>query len=298
MLLPRCVRQPWVCLAACAALLALPAGGVHGQARTLTLRAPVAVVHDGDTFDADLDGDGRVEPPRERVRLLYVDTPELHESWKGQDLAHGLPAKAFLERLLARAPVVLTVLPGNAEDRYGRTLARVWAGGADVSLELVRAGHSYFDTRFALPPDYEDFAQAEGRAFSARLGIWGDAASRGRYLERLRREHKTPRAADNALFLPGVWPAQGLDARGALGRYVIVTGTLAARWPLRNGHWALRLEGGGSQPPLAVFVLGQRAGLLGVERWPLRGALRAEGFVREYRGAPELLLHYGRPGER
>ena len=34
-------------------------------------------VIDGDTFDADFNRNGRFSNPQERVRLLYVDTPEL-----------------------------------------------------------------------------------------------------------------------------------------------------------------------------------------------------------------------------
>jgi endonuclease YncB( thermonuclease family) len=32
---------------------------------------------DGDTFDADFNRNGRFSNPQERVRLLYVNTPEL-----------------------------------------------------------------------------------------------------------------------------------------------------------------------------------------------------------------------------
>ena len=42
-------------------------------------------VIDGDTFDADFNRNGRFSNPQERVRLLYVDTPELKKSHKGKD---------------------------------------------------------------------------------------------------------------------------------------------------------------------------------------------------------------------
>ena len=47
---------------------------------------------DGDTFDADFNRNGRFSNPQERVRLLYVDTPELKKSHKGKDPKLGLPA--------------------------------------------------------------------------------------------------------------------------------------------------------------------------------------------------------------
>ena len=53
---------------------------------------------DGDTFEADLNRNGRIAGKQERVRLLYVDTPELNESHKGKDLQYGIPAKDFLKQ--------------------------------------------------------------------------------------------------------------------------------------------------------------------------------------------------------
>ena len=52
---------------------------------------------DGDTFDVDVNRNGRFTNPQERVRLLYVDTLELKKSHKGKDPKLGLPAKGFLK---------------------------------------------------------------------------------------------------------------------------------------------------------------------------------------------------------
>ena len=37
-------------------------------------------VIDADAFDVDIDRNGLFSNPEERIRLLYVDTPELSES--------------------------------------------------------------------------------------------------------------------------------------------------------------------------------------------------------------------------
>ena len=58
---------------------------------------------DGDTFEAELNRNGRIAGKQERVRLLYVDTPELNESHKGKDLQYGIPAKDFLKQKLNTA---------------------------------------------------------------------------------------------------------------------------------------------------------------------------------------------------
>ena len=52
-------------------------------------------VIDGDTFDADFNRNGRFSNSQERVRLLYVDTPELKKSHKGKDPKLGLTAIGF-----------------------------------------------------------------------------------------------------------------------------------------------------------------------------------------------------------
>ena len=54
-------------------------------------------VIDGDTIDADFNRKGRFSNPEERVRLLYVDTPELKKTHKGKDSKLGLPAKGFFK---------------------------------------------------------------------------------------------------------------------------------------------------------------------------------------------------------
>jgi len=63
-------------------------------------------VIDGDTFDADFNRNGRFTNPQERVRLLYVDTPELKKSHKGKDPKLGLPAKGFLSTVLSKTNAV------------------------------------------------------------------------------------------------------------------------------------------------------------------------------------------------
>ncbi len=261
------------------------------ESRTVRLQTPVANVIDGDTFDADLDGNGRLDLPRERVRLLNVDTPELHDSPKGLDLAHGLPAKAAFQAMLRDSPIELTIYANNERDKYGRTLARVKAGTLDVSLELVRQGHSYFDTRFSFPADYEGFAQAEGEAFDAQRGIWGDQASRKHYLERLGREGKTPRSSKNLLFLTGVLTPEALTGKQHLGRYVTVEGALSGQRGLNSGACLLSLRGP-SGGRLAIFVPRSVQRRLGLCQWSLTSRIRVEGFFQQYKDRTELLAHY------
>jgi endonuclease YncB( thermonuclease family) len=282
-----------------AALQNVPPLPAEAEPRTVRLAAPPHHVNDGDTFEADLNGNGRLEFPGERVRLLYVDAPELHESHKGQDLEHGLPARDFLRSAVQRLPITITS-PGNRKfGRHGRRLAVVEAGGRIVNLELIRRGHGYFDTRYGFPAEYDRYAEAEGEAFSNRRGIWSTAASRKGYLARLRKEGKTPRAAENALFVEGVKSAARLRPHTWLGRFLRLRGRLIRRNALRKGAYKLLLQGAPGERPLRVYVSGRVAPKLPVTAWRLGALLEMDGFFHLYRNAPELVLHYGRavPGE-
>ncbi|HKI99782.1 MAG TPA: thermonuclease family protein [bacterium] len=285
---------------ACTLALALEARAPAAPAprpgfRTVVLEAGVRTVWDGDTFDADLNGDGRLSLPRERVRLLFVDTPELHESHKGEDRAHGLPARAFLEAALRRRPIVLYVPMERPSGNYGRTLALVMAGGENVNLALIRAGHSYFDTRFRFPADYAAYAAAEGTAFDARRGIWRDAPSRKHYLERLQRELKTPAGRTNPRFVPGLREVASLRPQTLVGKYVRMAGVLADVRALRKNVRLLHLRGAPHGEPLAVVAYPRMAERLHVDAWAVGARVRVEGFLQTYRGRPELVLHYGAP---
>ena len=70
-------------------------------------------VIDGDTFDADMNRNVKFSNPEERIRLLYVDTPELSKSHKGKDPKFGLPAKEFLSSVLGKKAAVLWIDPSN-----------------------------------------------------------------------------------------------------------------------------------------------------------------------------------------
>ena len=82
-------------------------------------------VIDGDTFDADFNRNGRFSNPQERVRLLYVDTPELKKSHKGKDPKLGLPAKGFLRTVLSKTNAVLWVDPITKRATMGGS-SRFW----------------------------------------------------------------------------------------------------------------------------------------------------------------------------
>ena len=126
-------------------------------------------VIDGDTIL--LDGD-------ERVRLIGVDTPELHRPNTPVQY-YAREASAFTRRLVEHRKVHLEY-DHDRRDKYGRTLAFVYLGdGTFVNLEIVRQGYGFAYTR--LPFRYlDEFRAAERAAREAGAGLWAEPDSVGR----------------------------------------------------------------------------------------------------------------------
>ena len=181
---------------------------------------------DGDTFDADFNRNGRFTNPQERVRLLYVDTPELKKSHKGKDPKLGLPAKGFLKSVLSKANAVLWVDPKNKTGNYGRLLAVLEVTGHNINLALIKRGHSYFNTRYAWPDGFKTYALAEAHAFEKRLGIWSYRKSRKRYLLLLMEEGKTVYFTRNPYFVSIIQNSEFIDLSKNNERFVRVRGKI------------------------------------------------------------------------
>lgn len=123
-----------------------------------TAGAPCTILKlaDGDSFTCT---DGR------KVRLLLMDTPELHQTpW-------GLMAKRQLERLAPLGSTVRLELDANPTDRYGRTLAYAWTDSVMINEWMVANGWAvvlaYENTRHL-----EQLQRAERAAQAGKRGFW------------------------------------------------------------------------------------------------------------------------------
>lgn len=132
-----------------------PKDSPPGSAAALTVRS----ITDGDTLVVS---DGR------RVRLAQVDAPEKNE-------CYGSESTAALTRLAAGKAVVLRrPTNGPEKDRYGRTLAEVYVGGASVNEGLVREGAAEWGDEFAAE-DGDTATRLRGAEHEARAdgrGLW------------------------------------------------------------------------------------------------------------------------------
>lgn len=118
-----------------------------------------------------LDGDTLVLDDGVHVRLVQIDAPEL-----GGGECYSRAAARALARLAPPGRVVaLEADPAlDQVDRYGRLLRYLWAGGANVNLELVRAGAATVWFYHGERGRYAAALLAAARgARSARRGLWG-----------------------------------------------------------------------------------------------------------------------------
>jgi micrococcal nuclease len=128
---------------------------------TLVERTCVRVV-DGDTIE--LDGG-------EKVRYIGIDTPEtVHPrepvQWMGKEATQA-------NRVLVEGRKVGLEYDVERRDKYGRTLAYVWAGDVLVNERLVQLGYAQVST---YPPNVryvERFLAAQRQAREAGRGLWG-----------------------------------------------------------------------------------------------------------------------------
>ncbi|WP_328700368.1 thermonuclease family protein [Caenimonas soli] len=97
-----------------------------------------------------------------KVRLAQIDAPE-----KAQPF--GQRAKMSLSTLCFGAWASIYT---EAQDRYGRTVARVECRGHDANAEQVRRGMAWVYDRYA--PRASPLHQVQAEARTARTGLWAD----------------------------------------------------------------------------------------------------------------------------
>ena len=113
-----------------------------------------------------VDGD-TLEVAGERVRLHGIDAPELSQRCEragGGRWACGRWARDELAALVAGQALRCDPVE---RDRYGRVVAKCFAGGIDIGEEMVARGAAHAYRKYAL-----DYVDAEKRAFVEARGLW------------------------------------------------------------------------------------------------------------------------------
>jgi micrococcal nuclease len=112
----------------------------------------VLTVYDGDTLGCDLNKNGHIEKPQEEVRLLGIDTPEMHYSKKNHTYGtvHSVdePFAKEASQWLGKSALHRTVFlefDERKQDKYHRVLAFVYPSaqaGVSFNERLLRLGYA------------------------------------------------------------------------------------------------------------------------------------------------------------
>jgi micrococcal nuclease len=146
--------------------------------------------HDYVTVRRVVDGDTLLLKNGARVRLIGVDTPEVHQSKKlyrdadrsNTDVetiqALGRESSAFTKKLAHKKRIRLEYDLANSHighmDRYGRILAYVYLeDGRLLNAEIIRQGYGNAYTRYPFN-QMERFRQYEREAMEQGRGLWID----------------------------------------------------------------------------------------------------------------------------
>lgn len=134
------------------------------------------------------DGDTLILDNGQKVRLIGVDTPEIHDD-NHRNKAHAqhynknpaivdefaLKAREFASKSVLHQEVRLEY-DWQRRDKFGRTLAYVYRQSDNLFLnsELIKQGYGFAYTRF--PFKYkEQFKSFETDARRNRRGLWGSS---------------------------------------------------------------------------------------------------------------------------
>lgn len=123
------------------------------------IQGRVVAVLDGDTITVLDRGNSQ-----HRIRFAGIDAPE-----KGQ--AFGQAAKKRLSDLVFGRDVRIEV---QDQDRYGRTIGRVWAGDLDINQDMIRSGFAWAYRNYLREPLRTPYLATEAEARRAGRGLWRD----------------------------------------------------------------------------------------------------------------------------
>jgi micrococcal nuclease len=125
---------------------------------------------DGDTVELEIQNPEPPLRPKEKIRMIGVDTPETVHPDKGVEY-FGKEASAYTtERLLGKT--VFLAFDWDTRDKYDRLLAYIYlADGTCHNADLIKNGYGHAYTRFPFQ-FLEEFRKLEQDARIAKRGLW------------------------------------------------------------------------------------------------------------------------------
>ncbi|MFH1800605.1 MAG: thermonuclease family protein [Candidatus Omnitrophota bacterium] len=131
----------------------------------------ISTATDSLTVARCVDGDTIKLSNGEKVRLIGVDTPELHHPSKPVQY-FAEEAYQFVKKLMEGKEIRLEY-DWEKKDKYGRTLAYVYrdSDGLFLNAEIIKQGYGFAYTRFPFKR-LEEFRKLEQEAREKQLGLW------------------------------------------------------------------------------------------------------------------------------
>lgn len=121
---------------------------------------PVTVVGfmDGDTIKVLLNG------KEERIRLYGIDSPEKKQ-------AYGQAATAAIKQILTGRKIKIEIID---VDRYGRSVAIVYADGKSANEIMVKGGYAWVYPQYCKMQVCAEWKGYEGEAKGLKMALWKD----------------------------------------------------------------------------------------------------------------------------
>ncbi len=139
------------------------------------VEATVNRVIDGDTITVNGTIQGKAYTDK-KVRVMFIDTPEVRSNSHGGAMPEGRRATALLRRHLKPGHGVTLVNPGGTIgfDRYGRLLAIVLFNDTSIEELMIRSGYSVLWRKYGSPPEpyLSRWLDAEEEARREKRGCW------------------------------------------------------------------------------------------------------------------------------
>jgi endonuclease YncB( thermonuclease family) len=126
------------------------------SAAAAELLGKVVSIQDGDTLNV------LVDRKQVRVHLVDIDAPEKKQ-------AFGNRSRQSLAELCAGKQARVL---DQGQDRYSRTLGRVYCSGMDANAEQVRRGMAWVFERYA--PRDSPYHALQSEARQSKRGLWAD----------------------------------------------------------------------------------------------------------------------------
>lgn len=142
-------------------------------------RINIVRVIDGDTVEMQ-----RYHRGKQKLRLAFIDAPELSQSAKDLSFAYGIWSANKLREFVSRC-VDLKVASAQV-DSFGRLVGELYCGKINVNLWLLQTGVAqiYRFVKFDERRKHLEYSNAQNFARANKLGIWEDAGILDPYLYR------------------------------------------------------------------------------------------------------------------